>query len=359
MGHGGDIYRNKVDLDLSVNLNPLGTPEEVVRAIRESADLAAVYPDPLQEEVRRSIADLEGMADDQVVAGSGASELLLAAVRALQPGRAFLFEPAFTGYAYVLAAAGCRVDRVFLRSSGDFTLREEDISELFEDPRKSGTDLPGEHDLIILCDPANPTGRNIDEKVLVTILEQAGRRGIPVLLDESFFLLSDKAEQEDAARIRRMIQTYKDLIIVRSLTKLFAIPGVRAGYLLAGTDTIRRIKVQLPEWNLSAQAQAAILAGCRVLSETDFAARSRALIREERSFLTERLTETGMKVYHSDAPYVLFQGPEQLGEQLLARGILLRDCSDYAGLGTGWFRTAVKDHVSGEELVRAVLEVTG
>ncbi|MCR5094623.1 MAG: aminotransferase class I/II-fold pyridoxal phosphate-dependent enzyme [Lachnospiraceae bacterium] len=359
MGHGGDIYRNQVELDFSVNLNPLGTPEAVARAVRESAELAAMYPDPRQEAVRRAIAQLESVSDDQVIGGSGASELLLAAVRALQPRRAFLFEPAFTGYAHVLEAAGCRIDRKILKSSDGFCLQEQDVSELFADFSADGRDAPGLRDLIILCDPANPTGRNIDENVLMTILEEAGKRGIPVLLDESFFLLSDKAEQEGRDRSGRLLRTCADLIIVRSLTKLFAIPGIRAGYAVASADNIRRIRAQLPEWNLSAAAEAAIDAGCRVLSETDFAAESRAFLREERGFLAGELAEAGMKVYPSDAPYLLFQGPEKLGDRLLARGILLRDCSDYAGLGAGWFRTAVKDHASDEALVRAVREVTG
>ncbi|MCR5251596.1 MAG: aminotransferase class I/II-fold pyridoxal phosphate-dependent enzyme [Lachnospiraceae bacterium] len=340
MGHGGDIYRNRVELDFSVNLNPLGTPAEVSGAIRAALERVDVYPDPEQEAVRRAIAECEGVPADCVIAGNGASELLLAAVRALRPVRAILPEPAFTGYAHALEAACCPVKRVILDASDGFRLKASMLDELF----------PGasEGELLILCDPSNPAGVSLEEDVLEEILKRAKRQGVSLLLDESFLLLSDKAETLSPCRSARLLEEYEHLIIVRSVTKLFSVPGIRAGYALSSAQNVRRMRAQLPEWNLSVPAEAALTAGCRVLAETDFAQSSRELICRERKFLSEKLRESGLEVFASEAPFLLIRGPEDLYRALLSRGILIRDCSDYPGLGSGWFRIAVRDHASNE-----------
>ena len=109
MQHGGDIYRNKVKMDHSVNLNPLGIPAEVLSAVRSSLDRAGVYPDLLQGAVREEIAASVGGSSTSVLAGSGASELLMGAVRVIMPKKALLFEPCFSGYQHALASVGCEI----------------------------------------------------------------------------------------------------------------------------------------------------------------------------------------------------------------------------------------------------------
>ena len=358
MEHGGDIYRKQVDLDFSVNLNPLGTPESILRAVRNSAEHLSVYPDPAQDAVRRAIASFEGISVDAVIAGSGASELLLAVVRAVRPQRALLFEPAFTGYTHGLKAARCRIHRAILRASDGFRMQEDALTKLSEFLRKRGSGISGGQDLLILCDPANPTGRSIDERVLLTLLDQTQRLGVPVLLDESFFLLSDKAELVRRDRSRKLIEAYEHLFLLRSLTKIFAMPGIRAGYVLSASKNIEALKAQLPEWNIAAPAEAAITEGCRVLAETDFSEKSRAYVREEREYLAEKLQQAGLTVQRGEAPYLLLHGPGTLGQELLDRRILIRDCSGFPGLGRGWFRIAVRDHTSNETLIKVIREIT-
>ena len=357
MEHGGDIYRNRVELDFSVNLNPLGTPEPILFAAMDSMRRISVYPDPAQEAVRRSLAALEGVSVQEVIAGNGASDLLLAAVRALRPRRAILLEPAFTGYAHVLAAAGCRIRRVLLTASEGFRLQGEALSGLYALLRESGRGGHAGRDLLILCNPANPTGMAIGDEVLLPLLKEAQRQGVPVLLDESFFLLSDQAGPADRDRGRRLLRECRELLLVRSLTKLFAMPGIRAGYVLSAPEKICLLQAQLSEWCLSAAAEAAIIAGCRLLTETDFAEASRRLIRMEKDDLEAELRKSGLTVYRGEAPYLLLQGPEMLFQALLDRGILIRDCSSFPGLGRGWFRIAVKDRASNEALLKGLRDV--
>ena len=350
MSHGGDIYRNRVNTDFSVNLNPLGTPGAVMEAVRASLGNAAHYPDPEQEEVRGTIARSAGLDLRCVYAGNGASELIMAAVRAVRPKRALLFEPAFAGYGHALRAAGCEIVRKTLSAENGFALTRKDAAALMEEG--------GERiDLVFLCDPANPTGVNMDEDVLLFLLDMAERNGTFVCLDESFFLMSDKAARKEIAARADLVRKYSHLFIVRSLTKILALPGIRTGYLLSCPENIDRVRRQLPEWNLPVTGEAAIREGIRIIAETDFAERTLGLIRAEREFLSGELRGMGIEVFDSDTSFLLCKGPCGLYEELLRREVLIRDCSDFEGLSKGYYRIAVKSRQDNEKFVRILREI--
>ncbi len=343
MIHGGDIYRNKVNMDFSVNLNPLGTPEEVLDAVKASIEKSNAYPDIEQDEVRRVIAEATGIDCSCICAGNGASELIMALVRAVAPGRALLFEPCFSGYEHALNAAGCRIIHHELRGDNGFTITKDDIGVISEGP-----------DLVIICDPSSPLGCNVDETVFMKLLEEAHRRGIVLCLDESFYLMSDGAREGGFDRRLGLIERYDNLIIIRSLTKMLAMPGIRMGYAVASPDMTRRIKRQLPEWNLSACSEAGIIAGIGAIYGTDLVTETLEILGRERVFLSNGMRDLGFKVYDSNTAFLLIKGPVKLKEQILERGILIRDCSEYKGLGSGYFRIAVKSHEDNEELLRVL-----
>ncbi|WP_026510435.1 pyridoxal phosphate-dependent aminotransferase [Butyrivibrio sp. LC3010] len=365
MAHGGDIYRNKVNMDFSVNLNPLGTPAKVMEAVRNSVERAGVYPDITQQEIREIIADANGVSPESVYAGNGASELIMAAVKAVRPATALLFEPGFSGYEHALLSVDCRIKRHLLNKENGFRFSEEDIKALSEE---SG-DRPG---MIFICDPSNPTGVNIEEEILIEILDIAKERDVYVCLDESFLYMSEKigkfwnaddsgrvgnANEFLKARVRDLITKYENLIIIRSLTKLLALPGIRMGYAISSPRNIKKMIRQLPEWNLSVCSEAAMKEGIRLIGEMDFIKSTNDLISSERSFLMSKLRNLGLKVYESDSSFILFEGPSDLYDALLSKGILIRDCSDYYGLEKGFFRIAVKGHLENEKLVEALEDV--
>ncbi|MDO5702146.1 MAG: aminotransferase class I/II-fold pyridoxal phosphate-dependent enzyme, partial [Lachnospiraceae bacterium] len=180
MSHGGDIYRNSVHTDLSVNLNPYGTPDLMLDAAAEGIRLAAAYPDSEQEEVRSAIAAADGVAAECVFAGNGASELILASVRAVAPKTALLIEPCFSGYRHALKSLrGCEIREMYLREEEDFRLGDGVIGCMDE-----GVDM------VFITDPWNPTGQPVGGELLLKILAEAQRRHIYVLLDQSFYLMS-------------------------------------------------------------------------------------------------------------------------------------------------------------------------
>lgn len=362
MAHGGDIYRNKVLLDFSVNLNPT-VPREFVRdelmaAMQEGLTAAGAYPDPEQDSVRKAIADAEGTDPANVFAGSGASEMILAAVRAAAPKRVLLMEPGFTGYhAALRSLPDCEIRTVMLREEENF-LPEEALFREWE----KGTDM------LFLCDPWNPSGKNIPEVYLVRILEKAEKSGTVVLLDESFLPLSEKSGVRGEAGDRRnplpgtRFTAWPDenpdlnlnVIRIRSYTKLFALPGIRMGYVISSEAWIWRIRAQLPEWNLSSVAAGMMTRCAGLLRSSSCVDLSR--VRREREYLTGELRALGCRVFDSDTIFLLFyiQTEKDLYREMLSDGILIRNCRDYPGLGRGYYRVAVKSHEENEVLVRCL-----
>ncbi len=346
MAHGGDIYRNKVNIDFSVNLNPLGVQKTVSEAVLRSLDRVSVYPDVTQDEVRQAIGDTFGVDKSCVYAGSGASELLMAMVRAVNPKRALLLEPGFSGYGRSLEAAGCDIVHHELEKNNGFCVSEKDLKT-----------IDSSIDLIFLCNPGNPAGLNISTDVLRKTMELARKNDCIVCLDESFFLMSDGA-LEDKSTYAGLLAQYDNLFIVNSLTKLLAMPGIRMGYVLSKPDNIMKIINQLPEWNLSIPAQAAIIEGMRLISKGDYVRETVNAIKTERTYLMRMLKDFGFEVFDSNTAFILFKGREDLYEELLKKAILIRDCSDYAGLGKGFYRIAVKSHEENEILIDALRGIT-
>ena len=346
MRHGGDIYRNKVNMDFSVNLNPTGTPEEMLNAVREALKDASLYPDIKQEKVRKAIAEYAGTSQEYVYAGNGAAELIMAVVRAVRPGKAVIFAPSFSGYEHALNAFECKTVKHVLKEDNGFELTREDLRVLDKDT-----------DMVFICDPVNPTGRSIPEEIMGGILKKAVENDMAVCIDESFMLMSDKALEPRRIDYAGVIKKYDRLYVVRSLTKFFAMPGIRMGYVLSSPEGIEKLRAQLPEWNLPVTAEAAIIEGIKLIKDTDIVRRSSEVIKQEREYLEGELKNLGLKVFDSSTSFILCKGPGMLYEKLLERGVLIRDCSEDPGLGCGFYRIAVKDHESNVKLSAIIGEI--
>ena len=366
--HGGDIYNNDVDIDFSVNLNPYHTglcdlsckfmgendvASSLAAAVLEGLEGSDRYPDIRQSGVRDAISEADGVSADWIYAGSGASQLLMASVRAIKPDRVMLTGPCFTGYKHALSSQdGCSVDVYGLKDEDGFA-----VTAAFADALSEDTDL------IILTDPNNPTAKNIDEKVLVRILDRADELGIWVILDESFLMISDKylkiAEAPGGikARTAELINKYEKLFIIRSYTKSFALPGIRMGYVISRPENIRKVIRQLPEWNLSAISGAVMKRCAKLSADGGFYARSVEMISNERHFLEGELSAAGAKVFPGDSVFILFKGPPGLYEALLKEKILIRKCDDLYGLGENYYRVAVRSHDDNKVLTGAVNKI--
>ena len=344
--HGGDIYRNKVHMDFSVNVNPLGIPNGVMSALEQGIRKAEVYPDPKCESLKNTIAEHFAMTSGSVVCGNGASELLLAIARWKKPAKAILPAPGFAGYRKVLQTVGCTWTEFYVSEEQNFHWTKERCNTLCQTLKND------RYDILFMTNPSNPTGTLMDREQLFEIARVCEQVGTLMVLDECFIELTD-APQENS--LVGALKELKHLLILRAFTKSFAIPGIRLGYLLCpNEETAERVEEQLPEWNVSVPAQ---LAGIAAMKEEDFLKQSREKIAKEREWLTQELTRIGAIVFPSKANFILFQWTKNdLYQRLLEQRILIRDCSDYEGLSKGYYRIAVKNHEENEELIRSLKE---
>jgi len=344
--HGGDIYSSKVNMDYSVNINPLGTPEAVKKAVTESVNIIDTYPQYESELLRERIAgrlcshsDVK-VEKENIICGNGASELITAVVTAFRPGRVLIPLPAFSGYARALRGImkeECELLFYYLKEEDEFEVE----SGLADSIRAKSPEM------VFITNPCNPTGRLISEDVLSDIINACREIGALLFLDECFIELSGSKGSK---------LTYEKMIILRAFTKLYAMPGIRLGFLIADRDIIKTVSSVLPEWNISIPAQRA---GLAALEETEYVDRAVSLIKKERSYICDELASLGIKTYRSDANYIcLFINKSEdacsLYDYMLKHGILIRDCSDYEGMGRGFYRVAVKSHDENRLLIKHI-----
>ena len=207
-------------------------------------------------------------------------------------------------------------------------------------------------DIIFLCNPNNPTGITIPQDLLEEILETCAMQGIFMVVDECFL---DFVKDSEKHTLKGKLEKYPGLFILKAFTKRYAIPGVRLGYgFCSDREVLDRMEAVTQPWNVSTMAQQA---GMAALKESEYVEAGRQIIFRESAWMKEKMRQVGLTVYLSEANYIFFYGPEDLFERCVAKGILIRDCSNYPGLKKGYYRVAVKLHEQNEKLIEVLEEV--
>ena len=329
--HGGDVYNNKVNIDFSVNVNPLGVPSNVRHAMTEAIENVSKYPDIRCDSLKEACAKQLGIKKEYLIFGNGSSELYMAIANTLKPQKVIIPVPSFFGYEY--AFFNVSEDMIFylMRAEDDYKLTKEFIKKL------------NDIDCIILANPNNPTGAPIEKSLLIDILNACSEKNIKVILDECFIEFTDEESMIG------LIDKYPNLIIVRSFTKIYAIPSVRLGYSICSDELLNdSIRNHLPEWNVSGIAENA---GIECTKCSSYIADTKEYVKKEREYLSEELRKLGIRIFDSAANYIFLYSEKPLYDLLLKQGILIRDCSNYRGLGVGYFRIAVKTHDDNLKLI--------
>lgn len=337
--HGGDIYRNDVRVDFSVNLNPSPMPQKLIDAAISGFAEIQHYPDPLHQSLREKISEYEKVSPDEVICGSGASELIMAACHAFRPRKALITAPCYAGYARALQASNAEIVEYTLSPENNFELDEGFLDALTDDT-----------DMVFITDPNNPNGRLIDAGLKKRIADACAEKGITLVIDECFLPLTLRGRETTGP---------DDMALhLRAFTKSFAVPGLRAGYMISrDTGRLGAVARHLPEWNMSVVAEKAGEAAAEILRDTDYLAESLERIEAEREYLTAELRNLGLRVYESDTNYMLFESRPDLYDWLLEKGILIRKCANFSGLDERFFRIAVRTHEDNEELVSTLAAV--
>lgn len=338
--HGGDVYRHPGVLDFSSNMNPLGTPDAVLKAAREGVGKIENYPDVRQSRLKAALSVYEQIPQEKLICGNGAAELIFMLAQALRPARAVVLAPTFAEYELALQSVGCRVEHVRLEASQGFALVNADsLCTVIDDTV----------DLVCLCNPNNPTGNLIEREMILETLEHCKACGTWMLLDECF---NDFIEEPQQYTLKSYLKTYPNLFLLKAFTKRYSMAGIRLGYGMCWEEKLlERMRGCVQPWNLSIPAQEA---GIAALEEEAYVEQAREVVAAERRWMKEELKKLGFTVYDSRANYIFFRGPEHLAEHCLKQQILIRDCSNYEGLENGYYRVAVKLHEENLRLLEAL-----
>ena len=344
--HGGDWagFEERFGyepLDFSVNVSPLGLTEGIKAAVIETLETADRYPDPLCRRLRKAIAERDQVKEGNCLCGNGADDLIFRLTSAVKPRKALITAPTFAEYRAALELHGTEIEEFELKEADGFSLTEEFIEHIKHDT-----------DMVFLCEPNNPTGVTTPGTLLKRVLERCTEMGALLVVDECF---NDFLDEPEKNSMRKFLSRFDNIIILKSFTKLYAMAGIRLGYCLCYDEKLlREIRSSGQEWSVSSLAENAGLAALR---EDGYVSELRSLVKSERKRVVQELKKLGIYRVYGEADYLLFHAKEVLADELEARGILLRRCENYSGLGPNWFRIGLKKREDNDVLLKAMKEV--
>jgi threonine-phosphate decarboxylase len=334
--------------DFSANINPSGPPPSTLATIRQALEdpkTLTTYPDLELAELKQKISACVGTTPKNIAVANGFAPLLDAALRSLEIKRCLLPVPSFSEYRRGLENAGVAVIPLNLSQSNGF---EYDLDAI----RKA---LLGQScDAILLANPQNPSGVLCDVEKMQQLIEMAAQRSITVLLDEAFIDYCPTASLTPLANDRT------NLIVFRSVTKFFAIPGLRVAYAVAESSRIQSINRYIAPWPIASIASVAV---CASLKDKAFAEESRLANDRRRRWLTEHLPQLRILTYPSHANFLLLRFPAEVNvhdlweRMIIEEHIVLRSCANFEGLAAGHLRIAVRSEEENERLIRGLERV--
>jgi len=378
--HGGNIYKVfreknlKEILDYSSNINPYGIPEGLKKRIIENLEILERYPDPDYVELREKLANLNNVNLSDIVLGNGATEIIFLFMKVINPKKILIVSPTFGEYERAVKATEIPGDIVSLSCSGDnknienkeieieyFELKESDDFKLNIGNLKN--ELEKKYDLLIICNPNNPTGKFLKLAQTEEILKECNKYDTKLFIDEAFIeFLADGMKES----IINTEENKKNLFVTRAFTKFFAIPGLRLGYgMYFDKELEQKISEKKEPWSVNNIAE---MAGLTVLDDTEYIGKTLKWITEEKIYMYEKLNEiSGIKVYETEVNFITGKIDEKLfseglnvkvlREKMLEQGILIRDASNFNFLDERFFRLAIKDRASNERVIEAMKEI--
>ena len=337
--HGGGVDRALRELglsrdqllDFSASINPLGAPPQVHKALVDAIKRIGDYPEIDADSLRQDLGQYHQLPADNILPGSGSTELIYLLPRVFQPQKTLLVQPCFGEYAPALTSCNSKINSLTLSSEDEYHFSISRVLSMVD----------ASTELVFLANPGNPTGIGIDPQQLLSLAKQLGR--CRLLVDEAFVDFCPERSVLSA------VNALPNLLVLRSLTKFYAIPGLRAGYLAGSQADIAQLSAAREPWTLS---NLAIAAARACLTASDYQAQTLLLIPKLREQLKLGLERLGMTVFPGAANFLLCRLPENAprAERIAARlrldGILIRNCSDFLPLDNSFFRVAVLNSVA-------------
>jgi threonine-phosphate decarboxylase len=350
--HGGNVFAiarslgvpPEEILDFSANINPLGPAPGVRGTVAAAFDRLVHYPDSDCTELREALARHHGLSPTNICAANGSTELIYLLPRLAEGKRALVVAPPFSEYAKALTRDGWEVDYFVLASSDGFALPLDRLGEA----------LGKGYDLLILGNPGNPTGRLYPLSEVEALYRLCRAAGCFLVLDEAFMDFCEEGS------FRHFAAGRDGILVLRSLTKFYALPGLRLGYAIGSPEIIARLAMLREPWSVNTLAQ---VAGLASLADAGYAAATLKLVAAERAHLAAGLAAIpGLHPFPAAANYILVEcvparESGELAERLLAERILIRCCGSFAGLDHRFLRVAVRTREENDRLLAALAAV--
>lgn len=340
--HGGQAHLIEKEffnangwVDFSASINPLGPSRNIQKVFEESLSTISKYPDPQSSELKQDLGRFSGVDPRRIVVTNGATEMIYLLPHLIKNGQEVLaLVPVFSEYL-----------KAFKLSNVPVRTLSYDIDREFEPPMNQLIDFLNETPEIgalVIGHPNSPNGRLWDEEELIALATYCEDRSKLLIVDETFIEFCTPGTST-----LELFGEFSNIISIRSMTKFFALPGIRLGYGVMDFKWIRKIEQYQPPWSVNGLAQACGLAS---LKDKAFIKETRSVVREQREFLLKHLSEfPELKTYPSVANFILFRLkgneetlPKRFYYQLLKDGILLRNCGNFNGLDESFFRVGVQ-----------------
>ncbi len=340
IGHGGNIYKLAEELgvtpaeitDMSSNLNPMGPPEGLMAHLASKLSTIVSLPEVDAGHIKGLLADKYGISPTTILAGNGTTEFIYAIPRALGTKRALIVGPTYADYRDACEMYGAKADFLVTQKEAAFCMAPADIAEAADG-----------YDTVFLCNPNNPTGTMVTAEAIKAMAES--RPEVRFVIDESYLPFACDAYKESVSRYG-----LENVVVLNSMSKVFRIPGLRVGFLIASEALIAEFSRYVLPWSVNAMAQAAvdfILSGGKAI-ET-FLATTRDFVKTERARFVAALDEMpGITPYAAQTYFVICElsSPHTaaaLWTALAEEAILIRDCTNFIGLEGEFVRFSLKD----------------
>ncbi|MFZ3062152.1 MAG: threonine-phosphate decarboxylase CobD [Actinomycetota bacterium] len=355
-------YEKETLIDFSASINPLGPPAPLLAALKDALKEIAHYPDLEARDLRGALAGYLRVDENNILLGNGSVEIIFLLAQHFRPAVALTFAPTFCEYEIAVQGIGGETIYFELKKEQGFN---PDIDEVFDWLYKEnygGADTEvgpyRSRNIVFVCNPNNPTGVLLSKRDLLSLIEEAAEQKMLVVVDEAFM---DFVEEKGSVTLVTEAAERDNLIVLGSLSKFFALAGLRLGYAVANSKLAQELRMRQTPWNINILAQ---LAGETALQDEDFISQTLQYVKENREFLFTSLKEVkGLHPYPSAANYLLVEikhpnwDSSRLQDKLARRGMIIRDCSTFKGLNNRFFRVAVRSKNENEVLISALKQL--
>ncbi len=339
------IHKEEI-VSFSANVNPLGLSHKLRQSLAEHLDAITSYPDREYTALRKVIATYCETEYDRIIVGNGSTELISLFIQIEHPSKAMIIGPTYSEYEREVSLGGGTSLYFPLKESADFQLNLEKLE----------TQLNESIDLLIICNPNNPTSSSICRKDMRAILDICKQHDIFVMVDETYVEFTEKYDEINAVSLTNY---YNNIVILRGISKFFAAPGLRLGYAITGNqDLIKAVNTKQNPWTINSLAE---IAGKLMFTDDAYIQQTKDLIRKERSRIVSALREIdGLKVYDPTANFVLIRilredvTADTMFDAAIREKMMIRNCSTFPFLDNKYIRFCFMNPEDNDRLVNCI-----